>query len=346
MKTVTIKEVAEVAGVSIGTVDRVIHSRGRVAEPTRKKVLKVIEESGYKVNVFASHLATSRMKYRFAVIMPNFEQDSSYWALAGFGIKRAADELARYNVAVEFFCFDRFSGDDFNRVYNNAMDSDCDAYLIAPVISEVAEGVMLETPLLKPYGFFDSNLFDCSPIFFIGQNSFNGGLLGAKMLHMLVGDSGDVAVTRMLPEGSHINDRVAGFKKYFADFPGITVHEFSVDYHNYIDSIEKVCKKIEQTGCHGLFVTNANTHLFARNISGAGRDMKIVGFDLVHDNRQCLDDGLIDFIISQNPEMQGERGLKILYRQVVLKESCEPEYMVPLDIITKENLPVSDNQAD
>ena len=47
---VTINDVAKAAGVSKGTVDRVIHNRGEVSEKSRKKVLKVIEELGYKPN--------------------------------------------------------------------------------------------------------------------------------------------------------------------------------------------------------------------------------------------------------------------------------------------------------
>ena len=44
MKKVSIKDVAKRAGVSIGTVDRVIHNRGRVSEKTQKKVLKICRE--------------------------------------------------------------------------------------------------------------------------------------------------------------------------------------------------------------------------------------------------------------------------------------------------------------
>ena len=45
---VTINDVAKAAGVSKGTVDRVIHNRGEVSPKSREAVLKVIEELGYK----------------------------------------------------------------------------------------------------------------------------------------------------------------------------------------------------------------------------------------------------------------------------------------------------------
>ena len=40
---VTINDVARVAGVSKGTVDRVLHNRGEVSAKSKDKVLKVIE---------------------------------------------------------------------------------------------------------------------------------------------------------------------------------------------------------------------------------------------------------------------------------------------------------------
>ena len=55
---VTINDVARVAGVSKGTVDRVLHNRGEVSAKSKDKVLKVIEELGFKPNLHASLLAS------------------------------------------------------------------------------------------------------------------------------------------------------------------------------------------------------------------------------------------------------------------------------------------------
>jgi len=98
----TIKGIAKLANVSIGTVDRVLHKRGRVSPETEKRVLKIIEESGFKANPFASRLATSLKEYKFAVIIPFFEQDSWYWSLVKSGIDRAVLSLEKYNLEIEY----------------------------------------------------------------------------------------------------------------------------------------------------------------------------------------------------------------------------------------------------
>ena len=49
----TIKDIARMAGVSAGTVDRVLHNRGDVSPQSKAKVQKVLDEIHYQPNVFA-----------------------------------------------------------------------------------------------------------------------------------------------------------------------------------------------------------------------------------------------------------------------------------------------------
>ena len=66
---VRIKDIARLAGVSTGTVDRVIHDSGEVSEKTRNKVGIILQELDYKPDILARTLA-SKKTYLFAVLMP------------------------------------------------------------------------------------------------------------------------------------------------------------------------------------------------------------------------------------------------------------------------------------
>lgn len=59
--TVTIKDVAKKAGVSISTVSRVINNSKPVTDEIKKKVLDVIEETGYVPNPLARSLVTKKV---------------------------------------------------------------------------------------------------------------------------------------------------------------------------------------------------------------------------------------------------------------------------------------------
>ena len=56
----TLKEIAERAGVSTATVSYVLNASGKVGEATREKVLRIIEETGYRSNMLAKGLRSGR----------------------------------------------------------------------------------------------------------------------------------------------------------------------------------------------------------------------------------------------------------------------------------------------
>ena len=74
---IRIKDLAERAGVSVGTVDRVLHGRPNVSKSALDKVNKALEEMDYKPNMYASALAYNK-DYHFVSIIPKHESEA-YW---------------------------------------------------------------------------------------------------------------------------------------------------------------------------------------------------------------------------------------------------------------------------
>ena len=68
--TVTLKDIAERAGVTSATVSMVINNKPNISEGTRKKVLKIAKELNYYPNVIARGLATKKSN-SIGVIVPN-----------------------------------------------------------------------------------------------------------------------------------------------------------------------------------------------------------------------------------------------------------------------------------
>ena len=68
-ENITIKDIAARAGVSTGTVDRVLHKRPNVSKSALEKVNKALEELDYRPNMYASALAYNKT-YTFYVVLP------------------------------------------------------------------------------------------------------------------------------------------------------------------------------------------------------------------------------------------------------------------------------------
>ena len=94
------KEIAHLAGVSIGTVDRVLHQRGRVSAENVAKINAIVVDRGYRPNVFASRLSGGQGTRTIGVLMPKPEQDFGYWKLIWDGMERAAKELEPLHIDV------------------------------------------------------------------------------------------------------------------------------------------------------------------------------------------------------------------------------------------------------
>ncbi|UWX55657.1 LacI family DNA-binding transcriptional regulator [Maribacter litopenaei] len=65
----TIKDIAALADVSRGTVDRVVNKRGKVSEKARKKVEEVLDKIDYRPNLIARSLKNHRI-YTIWILMP------------------------------------------------------------------------------------------------------------------------------------------------------------------------------------------------------------------------------------------------------------------------------------
>jgi LacI family transcriptional regulator len=69
-KKYSIKDIAQLSGVSVATVSRVINNNGRFSEETRKKVLKIIKNTGYQTNFSAKNLRMNK-SFTVGILIPD-----------------------------------------------------------------------------------------------------------------------------------------------------------------------------------------------------------------------------------------------------------------------------------
>jgi LacI family transcriptional regulator len=337
---ITIKDIAQKTHVSIGTVDRVLHGRGRVAKKTEEKILALVKKTGYKTNIHGRNLVLKKT-FHFGIIMPQITQDSSYWEILYNGIEHALADLSAFNIKAQYFFFDKYSEPSFKLAASKALKSKVSGLLIAPVLSDACALFVHSVPPEIPYVYVDSTVPGTTPLAYIGQDSFQSGVCAAKLMNLLIGAQASVAIIRILPADFHINERAKGFSSFFGKIPGVSVHTFDAGggttQPQFVDCIASIKASIPD--CKGFFVTNALTHRVVNAMQTiSGEKMRFIGYDLVDENRRLLAKGHIDFIISQKTREQGYQGIYTLFRHLVLKEQCAREILMPIEIVMDENL--------
>lgn len=337
---ITIKEIAKLANVSIGTVDRVLHNRGSVSSVTAKRIRKIVEESGYKPNLIARSLSLKKQLI-IAILMPLPGQDNGYWAQPKRGILRAGQELVPLNVKVRFFHYNKYKEASFKHQFQQVKKLKPDGIFMAPVISSTAEKMLRAIPSGTPYLFFDANIEKSKSITFIGQNSYDSGVLAAELMKKIIHLPGTIAAIQPLKDDHHILQRIEGFCgsiKASKDFrSAVYLPKKGGDAVSFRRLLKQIIDK--NSDIRGIFVSNAACHYAADYlVNHSLSHIKLIGYDLIKKNVHHLKNGVIDFLVCQRPENQGFEGIHILHRFMAFGEKVEKQICMPLDIVTAENL--------
>jgi LacI family transcriptional regulator len=354
---VTVKEIARLAGVSIGTVDRVLHARGGVSADTKERIDSIISSLGYEPNILARQLSLNRT-WTFRVLLPRGDQDSGYWSLCLEGIRRAGRDLAPYNVRLRVDEFDRYDRLAYRALLDDLVDDPCDGLLIAPVLPEDllpvlarinGEGRPGEGRLsgqghlsgLVPYVFIDRDAPGASPVAAIGQDAYRGGFLAGRMMSLLAGERGPLAAVSAHAGDRHIGLRIEGFEAFSR--PRATEVVECVELESAEDCDNSLLRLFSgRPDIAGIFVANSSGHLVGDWLSarGAKGGCAVVSWDLVPANARALREGKLDCVVSQRPAEQAREGLERLFRAAVRGErDCSPAF-IPLEVYFKENIPV------
>lgn len=308
-----------------------------MAQETVDKVNAIIEEFGYKRNILASNLALNK-KFHFAIFLPKTET-LEYWKSQVDGIEKAALEFSKFGIVLDYFFYD-YNLASFKESAQKVLEFDCDGILFAPIFYD--ESVHFLKAYEKknvPVVMIDSNISENNRHAYVGQDAFQSGYLSGRLISFAVKNERQVLIfkiTREIESTSVYLQRIKGFYSYFEDHNELTNFKFS--------EVTLKDSKIDQlslemfSGVNSVFVPNSRAYIVAEflhknNIKG----VRIIGFDLLKENIEYLNKGVIDFLINQRPEDQGYLGINYLYKKLVLQEEIEKIHYIPLEIILKEN---------
>ena len=343
IKNMRIKDIAALAGVSTGTVDRVLHNRGRVSKEAAEKVTKIMEEIDYKPNPIARFLGSNK-KYRIIALIPDPTADT-YWAQSNQGLVQAQAEWAQYRIRIELYPFDIYKKESFKKIALDVLNAKPDGVLTAPVFYDEALPVF---NLFKssgiPFVFFNTNIPSSHPLSFIGQDLFQSGKVAAELMHFGQHLNGKLAVFHLdadIHNSIHLMEKERGFREYFKNNNSVS---FEINEYNFNQSDasfpDQLGRLFSDPQLRGIFVsTSTGTSAVASLMEKHGKkEIRLIGYDILAENLKYLRSGTIDFLINQNPKRQAFLGISHLVNHLMFKEKAPDQELFPLEVITKQNL--------
>jgi len=349
-KTYRIKDIAELSGVSTGTVDRILHNRGKVSEEARKKVEKVLKEIDYHPNLIARSLALKK-KYHFYTLIPSFAE-GEYWSTFTHGVTKAEQELFSYNVDVTPLYFNQYDKGSFDQLIEELEDADCQGVVIATLFKE---SVLELTNRLDrkeiPYVLVDAYIENTNCIAYYGTNSYDSGYIAGRLLLEQITKNEDIAIFRFLRKGdlysTQVQVRESGFRTYLEEkgYMGrihyVRIHADDIkENYKVLDAFFNDNPKV-QAG----IIFNSRAHLLGSYFSQKvlTEPFKLIGYDVIDSNIEYLNNGHITHLVAQRPEVQGFNCVKALFRHLALHEKVNQINYMPIDILMKENIKYYNN---
>ncbi len=341
----TIKDIAEEAKVSEGTVDRVLHKRGGVSKKTEKKIILILKKNNFKINLIARSLALNK-NIKIATLIPNFNHENVFWRAPLMGINTAREEVEIFGVRVQNFIFDQFKASSYLNQIKDLLISKPDGVIIAPTFQiETSQIVSKLEEINIPYIFINIDLEGFNNISFIGQDSYMSGQLAGKLMHLCLKDECSVMIinTRSNIDNNHaISKRISGFLDYFSENK-IPVKSMKVETSNLNNS--KALKENlglsfkKDPSIRGVFVPNSRISVIANCIDELKIDkLALIGFDGTEQNLKYLKENKVSFLISQKPFKQGYDSIKLMTSYLIEKKQPIDTIYSPLEILTKENV--------
>ncbi|NCB29287.1 MAG: LacI family DNA-binding transcriptional regulator [Clostridia bacterium] len=342
----TIQMVAERAGVSRGTVDRVINGRAYVSEAVRRRVLDAMRELRY-MPVHMTQAAALGMLPQgepctLGVLMPNW--GGYFQREIEAGIEQAQQRLRDYGVRVLVEhcetelpeeCVEKLDALRAKGAAGIALCAKNHVFIAERVDTLTREGIPIVT--------FNSDLPHSARVCFIGQDVVGSGRVAGELMAKCVPQGARVLAAVGNLEFDGHKKRLDGFMERMTecgfDARGIEV----IQTHNdYTLSCRRVGEALVRTpDLAGVYMANHSVTGCAEAVRAVGRrgSIRVISHDVTDGTRRLLAEGAVDFAIAQDLRYQGRRPLELLFGKLCKNESPREEIeRLSLQIVCSQNL--------
>lgn len=313
------KLIAELSGVSRGTVDRVLNGKPNVKSETRKKVLEAAKMLGYRPNTAGRSLALSKREYSICIVMPNIPFFDDIKA----GINRALSELNDYNISTTYIYTNERSTTE---IIKEIDECSCNAFMMAVIdIPEYRQCIQKKADKGIPVITFNTDVSESGRLAFVGQDLYKSGRIAASLMEKMVDRQANLLVVIGNMNYKAHRQRARGFTDTIhKDANVVAVIETEDKYELTYERVRNVLTsglKID-----GIYMATGHIGALLDLVKNIDRKYRLIVNDMYPEVQEALKKDIIDFTIFQNPIEQGYLPVKLLFDYMFYGKKPENEY--------------------
>ncbi len=335
-----VRLIAELAGVSIGTVDRALHGRGGIKDATRHRILQVARQTGYTPNLAARALSGTRENVSIGVCIPreiHFFYDQLWSGVL--------DEARRVShLGVHFV----------NRPVRVLGEHDTEAF--QELIKSGVKGIVLTAG--NPKGLqplvdkaeekgvrvvcvsTDAPESRRSCVVYV-EPRLNGCLAGELMGKFVPPGSKVAVVAGMLNTEDHFR-KTDGFSEAFPQHcAGGKIVKVLEGHEDEDESFQKTFDLLRRVpSLAGLYVNTVNCLPVCRALGAHGMagKVKLITTDLFPEMSPYFQKGTITASIYQQPHRQGQIAVRLMADHLVSRTPLPPNVRLSPGVVMSSNL--------
>lgn len=337
---VTLKQIAELAGVSIGTVDRALNDRGRISTDTKEKILKIAKQLDYKPNMLASSLSKKR-KLHIGIIMSCKPEEFCNHLI--HGLKDAMEEISSYGVNTEFIFTDTLSYKDQMKAIGKLDTDKFDAFLVNAGSRLVGDWIDRVAKEGKSVITFNSDVEDSGRLCYVGENPYSAGLLVGNMINEILPEVKKVALFMGFKDNYSHRERCRGVKDAV-----VSVHPnakfLGIEYQDEADLARQKMEQVlqEEPDIQAVFAASATGAWgIGQVVSELQKNSrpKVFGYDVNHKVAELMDLNICQATAFQDPYWQGYYSMKLLSEHLLSKQPItRDKYIIRTKLVLKNNV--------
>lgn len=339
---VTIKQIAEIAGVHRSTVDKVLHNREGVSDQVRQRIQTIIDELGYKPNVIGKALTFQKRPLLVAVILLNVDALTELKQ----GIEEAYSEYSNYGLKVEYY-------------YTNSDDEKEQASVLGFLAEKNIAGIIIHPinhPSIKdkinnfvdmniPVVTMNTDLNDCKRLCFLGQDMVAAGRVAGELMGQILNGRGKVAILTGSDSLLSSKEREKAFEDIISEcYPEIDIIDVIETYEAKNRAFQSTLELLRrENDLRGIYVTSGSVGEIGKAIKLEGRhkDIKVITFDVYPEIVNLIKEGVINFTIGQELQLQGYKALKTLFEFLFYNREPQNDHIkTAIQIRLKENIDI------
>lgn len=343
---ITINQIAELCGVSRGTVDRALHNKGNVRPAVAEQIKKVAAEYGYTPNRAGMALSRAAHPIRIGVVLHSVQNGFVQVLLEA--CRREAQQLSVFSTDTIFRLSRSLDPVEQVRMIDDLVDNHkIDGLAIMPLNSYLVENRLNELAEKKslPIITFNTDLPESRRICYVGQDSAAAGRTAAALMRLATGGHGLISpIVGPSENHSAYTDRLRGFQLELCSQPSDM--QLLITHAANDDDIECTYRATLQLlrthpDIAGIYAITSGYEGACRALieTGLAGKVHLILHDEIASNLEYARQGVIDFVLGQDAEVQGTLPMQLLSDFIHLRHYPDKKfYYTDIRVLFRYNI--------